>query len=111
MRAFEENISELDKYVFEKIDKDTQELFKRAKDYIFEIVDLSKPIFDGGPVLNSINISGSSDRSYAIEIECYFKNDAHMYWSVTFNFPLLKADRESVDSSKYWPIQFIRRVE
>lgn len=111
LEPFEENVSELDKYVFEKIDKDKPELFDRAESYIGEIVDLSKPIFEGGLALNSINITGIADRAYTVEFECYFENDDHMYWSVTFNFPLVKADRESVDSGRYWPIQFTRRVE
>lgn len=106
-----DEVSELDKYVFDKIDRDKLELLDRAEKYIGQIVDYSKPLFEGGLVLNSINIIGIAECAYIIALECYFEKDDHMYWTVIFNFPLIKADKESVDNGRYWPIEFKRRVE
>ncbi|MEW8041804.1 MAG: hypothetical protein AB2777_16350 [Candidatus Thiodiazotropha endolucinida] len=111
LEPFKEEVSELDEYMFNKVEKDKNCLFEKAENYIKEIVDYTKPLFEGGLILNSINISGMSERRYQIEMECYFENDEHMYWSVTYNFPLIKADKDSVNNATYWPIEFKRRVE
>ena len=111
LKPFGEEVGELDRYVFKKIDRDTHELFKKAETYIGEIIDFSKPLFEGGLILNAIQISGVDPRVYTIEIECYFEHDDHMYWSVTFDLSLLRADTESVGTSHYWPIECKRSVE
>lgn len=111
LESFDENISELDKHILDKAIADKEILVRNAIDYIKEIVDFSKPMFEGGFILNSINIYGTSERSYKIEIELYLKNDECMYWYVNYNLPLIKANKESVSSADYWPIEFARRVE
>ena len=111
LTPFEGDVSDFDKIFFEKVVVDKDELFQRSEKYINEIIDSTKPLFEGGFILNSINISGTSESSYYVEVEGYYENDDNMYWSVTFNVPLVKADEESLAKSRYWPIEFKRRVE
>lgn len=111
LSPFGDDVSEFDKVVFEKIASDKSVLFEKAENYINEVIDTSKPMFEGGLILNAINIAGTSERSYHVEMECYYENDNHMYWSVTYNVPLAKTDEESLSNSRYWPIELKRRVE
>ncbi len=109
--SFNDEITELDKYVFEKIDREKRELVAKAEKFIGQVVDYSNPLFEGGLVLNSIETIGTAERAYSVALECFFAKDEHMYWTVTFNFPLVHADQESVEKGRFWPIEFKRRVE
>lgn len=111
LTPFQGEVSDFDEKFFEKVVADRNDLFHRAENYINEVIDCSKPLFEGGFILNSINMIGKSERSYYVEIEGYYEKDDHMYWSVTFNVPLVRADEESLEMSRYWPIEFKRRVE
>lgn len=105
-----DEITKFERDFYEKVVSDKDYLFEKSQGCINSFVDLSKDIFDGGLNLNSINIKGTSERSYEVEVEGYYDNDNDVFWYVTFNVPLIAANKNSLESATYWPIELKRRV-
>ncbi len=111
LEPFQGEVLPIDEWVFNKAAADSPLLLQIASRYLGEVVDLSRPLFEGGLVLSAVNIVGVAERTYQIELECYFERDDAMIWSITFNFPLTAATLTAVEQGDYWPIEFKRYVE
>ena len=110
LTSYNENINDLEKIVFEKVAKDTAALLKRTKSYISDLLNYSNPNFKGEIVLESIDIIGTSERSFQIKVNFYFPNDEDMINALIFNLPLIEANSNSLKASIYNPIEFKRWV-
>ena len=108
--GFGDELTDFDREFYKKVVSDKGFLFEKSQKCINEFIDVSKSTFDGGLNLNSINIRGTSERAFEVEVEGYYDFDRDVFWYVTFNAPLLASNSHALARATYWPIEFKRRV-
>ena len=90
----ESEIENSDKEFFnELIHNKLADLHQKTSQYLAEVIDLSKPAFEGGLILSEVSISKLTESeslpnvrmdSHRVEVTSYFENDGDNFWKVLF---------------------------
>lgn len=91
----ESEVEESDLAIFnELIHNKMADLHHKTYQYLSEVIDLTKPAFEGGLIISEVRVFKLSDSesvknfqlsTHRIEVTSYFENDGDSFWKVFFS--------------------------